>query len=130
MARFAILDEYLQSITDPEHRAAFAGLLGRIERTWPQLECEVKWNQPMYTHHATFIIGFTALAHHITVGPERRTLAHLMPRIEELGLAHGTKTFRIGYDEPQWDLLSDAIEWTIADKREITTFWDNRPVDR
>lgn len=134
MARFSDLDEYLGSIADDGHREAFAALLARIAGTWPDLECQVKWNQPMFTHHGTFIIGFTALAHHITVGPERRALARAMPEIERLGLTHGTKTFRIGYDEtgddtPQWKLLSGIIDWTIVDKRDVTTFWDKRGVD-
>lgn len=130
MARFTTLDEYLASIADPTHREQFAGLLRWVGATWPQLECQVKWNQPMFTDHGTFILGFTALTNHITVGPERRTLARFMGDVETLKLVHGAKTFRIGYDEAgqQRDLLRQIVDYTIADKKDVQTFWDKRPV--
>ena len=61
MAKFANVEEYLDSIADGRHRAEFKELLDWVHATWPQLVCEVKWNQPMFMDHGTFIIGFTAL---------------------------------------------------------------------
>jgi uncharacterized protein YdhG (YjbR/CyaY superfamily) len=34
------------------------------------LKEEIKWNQPMFSDHGTFIIGFSIAKEHIAVAPE------------------------------------------------------------
>ncbi|MFR0619617.1 iron chaperone [Bifidobacterium thermophilum] len=127
MAKYANVEEYLGSIADERHRAKFRELLDWVQATWPQLVCEVKWNQPMFMDHGTFIIGFTALTNHVTVGSEQRAFEHAMPLIEQQHLKRGKKTFQIPYKRSDaWEVLEQIIEFTIADKRDVQTFWDQR----
>ena len=127
MAKYANVEEYLGSIADERHRAKFKELLDWVHATWPQLVCEVKWNQPMFVDHGTFIIGFTALANHVTVGSEPRAFEHAMPLIEQQHLKRGKKTFQIPYERSDaWEVLEQIIEFTTADKRDVQTFWDQR----
>lgn len=127
MAKYANVEEYLGSIADERHRAEFKELLDWVHATWPQLVCEVKWNQPMFMDHGTFIIGFTALTNHVTVGSEPRAFEHAMPLIEQQHLKRGKKTFQIPYERSDaWEVLEQIIEFTIADKHDVQTFWDQR----
>lgn len=34
----------------------------------------IAWNQPMFTHHGTYIIGFSAASKHIATPPDRATM--------------------------------------------------------
>ena len=127
MAKYANVEEYLGSIADERHRTKFKELLDWVHATWPQLVCEVKWNQPMFMDHGTFIIGLTALTNHVTVGSEPRAFEHAMPLIEQQHLKRGKKTFQIPYERSDaWKVLEQIIEFTIADKRDVQTFWDQR----
>ncbi|MCQ4950818.1 hypothetical protein NE646_14380, partial [Bittarella massiliensis] len=38
---------------------------------FPDLTPKIAWNQPMFTDHGTFIIGFSAAKAHLAVAPER-----------------------------------------------------------
>ncbi len=53
-----IFTDYLASISDDQHRAKLADVLGWVSRKFPGLEPKIAWNQPMFTDHGTFIIGF------------------------------------------------------------------------
>lgn len=83
----------------------------------------------MFTHHGTFIIGFSVATKHFTVAPEMRTFEHFLPQIKDLKLKHGKKTFQLqfGQDIP-YDLLRALINYTLADKQNVTSFWDKRKV--
>ena len=127
MAKYANVEEYLDSIADERHRAEFRELLDGVHATWPQLACEIKWNQPMFMDHGTFIFVFTALTNHVTVGSEPRAFEHAMPLIEQQHLKRGKKTFQIPYERSDaWEVLEQIIEFTTADKRDVQTFWDQR----
>lgn len=127
MAKYADVEEYLDSIADSDHRDEFNELLNWVHATWPQLVCEIKWNQPMFTDHGTFIIGFTALTNYVTVGSEPRAFEHAVPLIEQQHLKRGKKTFQIPYGRSDaWEVLEQIIDSTIADKRDVQTFWDQR----
>ena len=63
--------EYLMQMKVPQHCARMAEVLEWVGRTFPGLEPRIAWNQPMFTDHGTFIIGFSASAGHLAVSPER-----------------------------------------------------------
>lgn len=74
------------------------------------------------TDHGTFIIGFTALTNHVTVGSEPRAFEHAVPLIEQQHLKRGKKTFQIPYGRSDaWEVLEQIIDFTIADKRDVQT---------
>ena len=122
------IHEYIQRIDDPDNRLIFGDFINWLTTDFPELKPEYKWNQPMFTHHGTFIIGFS-VAKHFTVAPEMRTFEHFLPQIKDLKLKHGKKTFQLqfGQDIP-YDLLRALINYTLADKQNVTSFWDKRKV--
>lgn len=121
--------EYIQRIDDPDNRLIFGDFINWLMTDFPELKPEYKWNQPMFTHHGTFIIGFSVAMKHFTVAPEMRTFEHFLSQIKDLKLKHGKKTFQLqfGQDIP-YDLLRALINYTLADKQNVTSFWDKRKV--
>lgn len=123
------IHEYIQRIDDPDNRLIFGDFINWLMTDFPELKPEYKWNQPMFTHHGTFIIGFSVATKHFTVAPEMRTFEHFLSQIKDLKLKHGKKTFQLqfGQDIP-YDLLRALINYTLADKQNVTSFQDKRKV--
>ena len=121
------IDEYLANISEENQRAKLSELLKWVTKTFPKLALQIKWKQPIFTDHDTYIIGFSVAKKHLTVGLETRNLQHVAPLLEQNGIKHGTNTFQIAFtDKIPYDLLNQIIEYVIDDKKEITTFWDRR----
>lgn len=121
------IDEYLANISEENQRAKLSEILKWVTKTFPNLELQIKWKQPIFTDHDTYIIGFSVAKKHLTVGLETRNLQHVAPLLEQNGIKHGTNTFKIVFtDKIPYDLLNQIIEYVIDDKKEITTFWDRR----
>ena len=51
--------EFLETVEEGEKRERLASIFSYIRKEFPELQEEVKWKQPMYTDHGTFIIGFS-----------------------------------------------------------------------
>lgn len=95
-----------------------------IDREFPQLEKKIGWNQPMYTDHGTYIIGFSASKKHLAVAPERAGLRQFEKEIEEAQYTTTKEIFRIKWTQPvDYDLLKSMIQFNIEDKADYTTFW-------
>ncbi|MBU5278717.1 DUF1801 domain-containing protein [Ligilactobacillus animalis] len=121
--------EYIQRIDDPDNRLIFGDFINWLMTDFPELKPEYKWNQPMFTHHGTFIIGFSVAMKHFTVAPEMRTFEHFLPQIKDLKLKHGKKTFQLQFGQNiPYDLLRALINYTLADKQNVTSFWGKRKV--
>lgn len=69
-----LFDEYLERIGDPRHRARIQEVLAWVAETFPELTPRIAWSQPMFTHHGTFIIGFSTAKNHLAIAPERAGL--------------------------------------------------------
>jgi uncharacterized protein YdhG (YjbR/CyaY superfamily) len=118
------LDDYLASLSEPEHRERFANIFGWIEREFPSLQSKIAWNQPMFTDHGTFIIGFSAAKKNLAFTPEAAGLKHCAAAIAKSGYTHTDNIVRIPWDAAvDYELLRTAIEFNIADKADCTTFW-------
>lgn len=114
---------YLENLT-PEQYRQLNKILNWIHNEFPELEPIIKWNQPMFQIHGTFIIGFSASKKHISVAPENIVMEHFQKEIEEAGYTQSKALFRILLtDEINYDLLRSIIEYNIESKKEITTFW-------
>lgn len=89
-----------------------------------ELGCRIALNQPMFTHHDTFIIGFSYAKKHMAAAPAGRGIEQFTNEFAKHGISHGTIMFRLPWDKPvPYDLLQEIIEFNIADKKEVTTFW-------
>lgn len=116
--------QFLAKIDDPLHRERMDEVLTWVKDRYPNLKREIKWNQPMYTDHGTFIIGFSVSKKHIAVAPERVTITQFTDHITKAGYEHTKELIRMPWKNPvDYSLLADLIDFNIQDKANCTTFW-------
>ena len=65
------LDQFLAAIPD-DNRERMVEVLVWVGLTYPELELRIAWNQPMFTHHGTYIIEFSAASKHMAMAPRAR----------------------------------------------------------
>jgi hypothetical protein len=115
---------FLQTIDNRDHRLIMEDLLQWVSDQFKNLKAEYKWNQPMFTNHGTFIIGFSVSKKHFSVGLEGPEIEIFKDRIIDAGYSHGKMIFRISFNQAiDYNLLKDMIEYNIKDKKDIKTFW-------
>ncbi|WP_125764050.1 iron chaperone [Companilactobacillus hulinensis] len=119
-----VFEDFLSNIEDETHRDRMIEILNWVANTYPNLDKRFAWRQPMFTDHGTFIIGFSVAKKHISVAPEGKGMDLFADKAEEAGYTHGTKMFRIGFDQDiNYDLLKEIINFNIEDKKDCDTFW-------
>ncbi|MBU5347253.1 iron chaperone [Paenibacillus lautus] len=119
-----VFAEYLAHIDNPEHLERTEEVLAWVTKKFPQLMPKMAWNQPMFTDHGTFIIGFSIAKHHLAVAPERVVIQHFSDKIVQAGYDHTKELVRIRWERPvDFSLLEKMIEFNIMDKADCTTFW-------
>jgi uncharacterized protein YdhG (YjbR/CyaY superfamily) len=119
-----VFKEYLASIDDLEQRARTAEVLDWIAKRFPGLKPKIAWNQPMFTDHGTYIIGFSASKKHLAVSPEKAGIDRFSDEIMQAGYEPSKMIFRIPWDSPvDYMLLEKMIEFNILDKADLSTFW-------
>lgn len=119
-----LFEEYLSKIRNEAHRSRMKEVLTWVKDTFPALTPKIAWNQPMFTDHGTFIIGFSAAKQHFSVSPEVRGMKAFSDDIAKLGYSQTSNLFRIQWDEPvDFPLLERIIRYNIEDKKDCTTFW-------
>ena len=118
------LDEYLATIPNDDNRARMVDVLDWVSHNFPELELRIAWNQPMFTHHGTYIIGFSAASKHMAMAPERATMIRFEPVMRERGTDFGKKFARQPWDKPfDYELLDAFIQHQLEEKQDITSFW-------
>lgn len=116
--------EFLAGIDDPFHRERTEEIFKWMKSNYPSLKTEIKWNQPMYTDHGTFIIGFSVSKKHIAVAPESVTITYVEDDIIETGYAYTKEIIRIPWKSPvNYALLKKMIDFNIEDKANCQTLW-------
>lgn len=119
-----IFSDYLGSIENGRHRARVKEVLDWVRTRFPELESRFAWNQPMFTEHGTFIIGFSVSKPHLAVSPELAGMVRFIDEIKKAGYHAGKMIFRIKWEEPvDYELLERIIRFNILDKAECKTFW-------
>lgn len=119
-----VFAEYLAHIDNPEHRERTEEVLAWVTKKFPELMPKMAWNQPMFTDHGTFIIGFSIAKQHLAVAPERVVIQHFSDEIVQAGYDHTKELIRIRWERPvDFSLLEKMIEFNIMDKADCTTFW-------
>lgn len=117
-------EDFLDRIENPSHRARVAEVLEWVSKNYPDMEHKIGWNQPMFTHHGTFIIGFSVSKHHMAVSPEQAGIAHFSGEIISAGYEHSNNLMRFPWDKPiDYELLRRMIDFNIAEKEDTKTFW-------
>ncbi|ANE46877.1 iron chaperone [Paenibacillus swuensis] len=116
--------EYLDAIDHPQHRERTEEVLAWVNKQFPTLMPKIAWNQPMFTDHDTYIIGFSVSKKHMAVAPERAGINQFTDAIAQAGYDHTKELVRIPWTSPvNYALLEKMIEFNIVDKAECSTFW-------
>lgn len=119
-----VFADYLAKIGNPEHRARTEEVLTWVAGEFPDLEPKIAWNQPMFTDHGTYIIGFSVSKQHLAVAPEKAGIDRFSEEIVQSGYEHTKQLVRIRWDGPvDYSLLKRMIEFNIMDKADCSTFW-------
>lgn len=95
-----LLEEYLITIKNENHRNKMRQVLFGVKNSFPILTPKIAWNQPMFTDHGTFIIGFSAAKHHFSISPEPKGIHKFSDEILSSGYQHKTNLFRIKSNAP------------------------------
>ena len=113
-----MLDEFLTTIPDDDNRAQMVEVLDWVAERYPELELRIAWNQPMFTHHGTYIIGVSAASKHMAMSPERATMIHFEPVMRERGTDFGKMLARQPWNKPfDYELLDVFIQHQLAESR-------------
>ena len=119
-----LFEEYLAKIEYETHRSRMREVLVWVNDTFPTLAPKIAWNQPMFTDHGTFIIGFSVAKGHFAISPEAQGIAAFSDDIAKSGYSQTSNLFRIKWDQPvNFNLLERIIRYNIEDKKVCTTFW-------
>ncbi len=119
-----VFAEFLAKIDDPQRRARTEEIFRWVMATFPQLVPKIAWNQPMFTDHGTFIIGFSAAKQHLAVAPERAGIERFSQEIQQAGYDHTKELIRIRWDGPvDYSLLERLIAFNLLEKADCSTFW-------
>ena len=106
------------------NRVRMADVLVWVGLTCPELELRIASNQPMFTHHGTYIIGFSAASKHMAMAPERATMIRFEPFMRERGTDFGKMFARQPWHKPfDYELLDAFIEHQLAEKQDVASFW-------
>ena len=66
---------FLSNFKNPILKFKLEPIFEQIQKEFPNLTVELKWNQPMFIINGTFIIGFSVAKNHISIAPEAVTMA-------------------------------------------------------
>lgn len=118
------LDEYLETIPNVDNRSRMVVVLNWVAERYPELQLRIAWNQPMFTHHGTYIIGFSASSKHMAMAPERATMIRFEPVMRERGTDFGKMFARQPWNKPfDYELLDAFIQHQLAEKQDVASFW-------
>lgn len=119
-----VFADFLAKIDHPEHKERIEEVLNWVHKQYPDLVPIVKWNQPIFTNHDTFIIGFSVAKNHLSVAPEKVVIERFFDEIAQSGYEHTKELIRIKWNESiDFSLLEKMIEFNIEDKADCSTFW-------
>lgn len=119
-----VFEEYLSKIANLDQRVRLEEILNWISNKFPNLEPRIAWNQPMFTDHGTFIIGFSVSKNHIALAPELAGINHFSDEIIKAGYSHTKMLMQMKWELPvDYALIEKIIEFNMLDKSETTTFW-------
>lgn len=122
-----VFREYFEDIDDPQHRGRVESVLRWVMETFPQLVPRMGWNQPMFTDHGTFIIGFSIAKHHLAIAPEQEAIQHFSEELGKAGYDHSKELIRVNWDAPvDYALLESIISFNIKEKADYKLFWRRR----
>ncbi|WP_017473078.1 iron chaperone [Amphibacillus jilinensis] len=118
------LQAFIESIEDDSHRERIEEVLNWVKHKYPNLKIEIKWKQPMFTDHGTFIIGFSVAKKHLAVAPEEVAIQYVEEDLKTAGYSYTKQLIRMPWEtEIDYPLLEKIIAFNISDKADCSSFW-------
>ncbi len=118
------LAEFTTTLSNQAQIERIEAISAWIHRKFPQLKLEIKWKQPMWLDHGTFIIAFSVSKNHISVSPEQKGIALFKDDLINSGYVTSKMLFQIQNEQDvPYELLSKMIEYNMIDKANCHTFW-------
>ena len=118
------LDEFLATVPEGDKRARMTDVIDWVHSNYPDLELHIKWSQPMFTLGGTYIVGFSVASKHMAIAPEQAAITHFQSKLEALGADFTKNIIRQPWGSPfNFELLGELIDYQIATKRGMTSFW-------
>jgi len=118
---------WLEALGDADRRARLEEVFAWIGERFPQLERVIKWNQPMFTDHGSFVIGFSSSKSRWAFMIEPPGLERFADEIAAAGYSATANLVRVGWEQPaDYGLLERMIAFAIEQKAGVTTFWLRR----
>ena len=119
-----MFDDYLNKINDNPNKEKMISLLNWVNNNFKELAFKIAWNQPMFTHHETFIIGFSVSKNHISIAPEKKALSKFEKEITAKGYVLMNEIFKVSLNEDiDYELLEKIIKYNIENKKDVKSFW-------
>ena len=116
--------QFLDQIQNIEQKRIMSEVLAWVTNNYPTLQEKIGWNQPMFTDHGTYIIGFSVAKHHIAVSPEQVVIEKFADQIKQANLQASKMIVKFPFDKPfNYDLLKLFIDYNIMDKAQWDKFW-------
>ena len=118
------INQFLDDITDDENREKFARIIDWVQNTFPELILEIKWNQPMFTHHGTYIIAFSVAKTHFSFSPEEVGIEFFRDEAKSIGYQTTKMLIKVKWsDDVKYDFIEKVIKFNMKEKKECKTFW-------
>lgn len=122
--KLVLFEEYINLIENQENRNKFVEVLEFIIKKFPHLETVIKWNQPMFTDHGTFIVGFSITKNHINIAPERDTMIYFQDLIQARDVSSTKMLLQMKWTKPiDYELIEEIVKYNIIEKAKTTSFW-------
>lgn len=118
------LETFFASLADESKQEKLEQVFTWISKTYPNLQQKIAWNQPVYTDHGTYIVGFSAAKKHFALAFEAPTMQEFEAELATKKVDRSKMLIRIPWQaEIDYDLLSRMIEFTVKNKKDVNTFW-------
>lgn len=119
-----LFEEFLRRIQDNQNQKRMIDLFSWILVQYPNLEPRIAWNQPIYTDHGTYIIGFSVAKAHMSIAPENAAILRFSDNIRSAGYEHTNEIIRVKWNQPlNYELIQLLIQYNIEDKKHHKSFW-------
>lgn len=116
--------EFLNKMDNLEHRGSLEKTLRWVHEEFPELEMAVKWNQPMFLDHGTYIMAFSVAKAHFSLSPEAYALDIFREKAEKIGYKTTKMLIKVKWTDPvDYDFIGEMIRFNIKDKKECQSFW-------
>ena len=117
-------EAFIDAIENDDNRRRAREVFTWVHETFPTLVPKIAWNQPMFTEHGTFIIGFSVAKGHLSVTPDVIGMKIFSEDIAKSGYTQTINLFRIKWDMAvDYGLLARIIQFNMDDKKDCKTFW-------